>query len=183
MPRVLEHVVGFRDALASSLDELSGVKLRWQTQAQLHITLKFLGELAESRVSELEATLEKAISSIPEFDILLEKSGCFPQQGPLRIVWAGVADPSGNMSACAASIEEHFSEIGFPKEKRTFSPHITLARVKTDNSHGELRERVQAMKLPSIAQHVHSVSLFQSRLLSSGAEYLVVAEKKLSSGG
>ena len=73
-PDVLEHVADFKDRLGSSLDPLSGVKLRWQTRAQLHVTLKFLGETPQSRVPELNEAIEKVRECLKEegFGVLTE---------------------------------------------------------------------------------------------------------------
>ncbi|MHA2245557.1 MAG: RNA 2',3'-cyclic phosphodiesterase [Candidatus Hodarchaeales archaeon] len=95
---------------------------------QLHLTLKFLGEIPESRIS----TIKKEIQTIKihPFEISLEGMGCFPNLNYIRVVWIGIKAGSNNLKQLAYLIEEKLNPIGFPKEKRGFSPHLTLARIK-----------------------------------------------------
>ncbi|MFX0125577.1 MAG: RNA 2',3'-cyclic phosphodiesterase [Candidatus Hodarchaeota archaeon] len=95
---------------------------------QLHLTLKFLGEVPESRI----ASIKQAIQAIdfPSFDLALEGMGCFPNLNYIRVVWVGIREGSDNLKQLANMIEEKLSPIGFPMEKRRFSPHLTLARIK-----------------------------------------------------
>ena len=94
---------------------------------QLHLTLKFIGEVEENRILDIDDVLKEIIQ--PEFSIRLKGVGTFPPRGNPRVLWAGV-DPVDRTIALRNSIERTLAAIGIPRDKRKFVPHLTLARLK-----------------------------------------------------
>lgn len=138
---------------------------------QLHLTLKFLGEVPESRI----ASIKQAIQSIdfPSFNISLEGIGCFPNLNYIRVVWIGITEGSDNLKQLANMIEERLNPIGFPREKRGFSPHLTLARIKKLRSNkNQLTAIVRDSKaIPIGVQLIDEFLLKQSTLTPKGPIY------------
>lgn len=153
--------------------------VRWVDPQQAHMTVKFLGEVSDDRVEEAAEAMTEAAAATASFDLEVAGCGCFPPRGPVRIVWAGVTEASGTLVRCAGRIEERFAEMGFPKEQRPYSPHITLGRVRQDRSAGRLRAAVEVQRLGPVAQSVSSLTLMSSTLSPKGALYTPVAKSTL----
>ena len=105
--------------------------VRWETQKKFHITMKFLGDIAPDQLSLLKSALNEAAQEERRFDIRLTSVGCFPNSRSPRIVWIGSAvDACAALVRCFNSVESACASIGFPKDDRSFHPHITIGRVK-----------------------------------------------------
>jgi 2'-5' RNA ligase len=111
------------------LEELRKIKgIRPVKLSQLHITLKFLGEIPEYRINTIKQTLVNV--SVSPFSLSFSKLGCFPNKKRPRVIWIGIDQGYEELRLLAGEVDQRLSELGFPKEKRRFSPHLTLARVK-----------------------------------------------------
>jgi len=155
----------------------SGV--RWVRQDQLHITAKFLGEVPDRDVAGVSKALERAATQLAPFEMTLKGCGCFPPRGAVRIVWAGIQEPSGSLLRSVEAVEGGLTEIGFPRERRPFSPHITIGRVKHDPSGGSWRPAVSEFEFPALAQPVEKITLMSSVLSPQGPTYAVVSAAPL----
>ena len=131
---------------------------RWQDEHQLHLTLRFIGEVEEPVFARLREELPGA--AIPAFPLTLSGLGVFPPRGRPRVVWAGVA-PSEELIRLQRRVESRVRAAGLPPEGRRFSPHVTLARLRSTPS-GRLRRYLEANGLftagpfPVTAYHLYS---------------------------
>lgn len=157
--------------------------VRWTTQDQMHLTLKFLGEVEDGRVPDLSAAAECSAAESSSCTLMLAAPGCFPPRGRVRVVWAGLEEPTGVLASCQVAAEEHFGRLGFPREARPFSPHLTLGRVRDDRSDGALRRAVAEVEIAATHQPVTELCLFQSTLTPQGARYAVVSRHPLGEAG
>ena len=153
--------------------------VRWTPAAQLHLTAKFLGEVAEESVSAIREAVVKVADSAQEFDLTLTGTGCFPPGGAVRIVWVGAADVPVRLSKLVEGLENEFEPMGFSRESRPFSPHLTIGRVQEDSSGGRLRSAVVEAKVRSVTQRVAALTLMSSVLSPKGPSYSVVARAAL----
>ncbi len=174
------------DEVRAALTEVqAGIKkwsemVRWIEPAQLHMTLKFLGEVPEEKVAAVSEGLTVAAGEVAPFDLSLTECGCFPPRGGVRIVWVAAHDESGRLAAIVEAIERQMEPLGFVREERPFSPHLTIGRVRDDRSGSQLRSAVQAAKARPVRQYVSHVTLMQSRLSPKGASYSVVSKASLT---
>jgi 2'-5' RNA ligase len=106
-----------------------GKALKPVSLANVHVTLKFLGEIYERTVPEIEAVMRSAAQGVAPSDVRLIDVGVFPNERSPRVVWVGM-DGTGPLMEMAAALEEGCEPLGFPRERRPFSPHLTLARVR-----------------------------------------------------
>lgn len=148
--------------------------LRGAKPEQMHLTLKFLGEVAETRLPAIQAALDTAVSQVAPFRIGTMHAGCFPPRGRVRVVWVGLDHDEGLLK-CQAGVERELAKAGFPAEDRPFSPHLTVARVSEDSSGGKLRQAVEALPVDAVEQCVSEVVLMQSRLGRDGAQHARIA--------
>ena len=154
--------------------------VRWTRPEQLHLTLKFLGDVPDAEVSGVAQAVERAAGRAKRFEMRVNGSGCFPPQGPVRIVWVGVEEDSGELARCAQAMETELEQIGFARERRPFSPHITIGRVREDRSKGRTRSATEAHALRPVEQSVSSITLMSSTLAARGATYTSVTAAPLA---
>lgn len=168
----------FKEALARVMDELrqaGAPPLRWVRPEGLHLTLKFLGSVEPARLAAIEAALQQAVPGPIEITLAPDRLGTFGGPARTRVIWAGLSGQVEELAALAQAIDTALAAIGFAKETRPFSPHLTLARVPEAASPAERRrisELVEAVKLPPLAPtRFTKVSLMQSFLQPGGAVY------------
>lgn len=161
--------------------------LKWVSPESVHITLKFLGYVAPERIVAIEEALRRVAENQRAFTLALDGLGVFPSFTKPRVIWVGVKGDLERLASLQTQVEVALANLGFPGEKRPFSPHLTLARVRETASIGELRLIGQAVKEPppvSIdgrAVPVRRVSLMRSELSRHGARYTCLAEFPLLS--
>ena len=102
----------------------------WAREANLHLTLKFLGEVQQSSVQDFSNAVSRAVAEVKPFSIRLEQTGAFPKHGQPRVLWIGINDPTGKLGELHARLEEESARAGFAKEARPFHPHLTVARLR-----------------------------------------------------
>ena len=155
--------------------------VRWCPPDQLHITLKFLGEVPPQRLGDVTRIVEDAAAALAPADIVISVIGVFPGPHAPRILWAGVTDAAGVCAAFVQRADAPLAALGIPLETRPFSPHITLARGKSPDGSRTLR-RILASAAPpkSVSQRIQRVTLFESRLGPRGPQYTALQRAELA---
>jgi 2'-5' RNA ligase len=148
----------------------------------LHLTVKFLGEVPDSDVGAVAEAVARGAGAAEPFTMTISGNGCFPPRGAVRIVWAGTQEPSGVLLQGVEAINGELERAGYPRERRRFSPHITIGRVREDRSGGKIRAAVDAFAFQEIEQPVSSVTLMQSVLTPKGPIYTPVSRTSLGQG-
>ncbi len=164
------------------LRESSGLglePLRWVDAKNVHLTLKFLGDVEEDIVPGVLERLGEACGDVAPFDMTLSGLGSFPPGRPPRVVWVGVAEEGGaeNVRRLASRIDKSLEPLGFERERAEARPHVTLARAK-DGARRVSLERASATGVVGSAR-VESVALKASRLTPSGPVYSTLGEVPL----
>jgi 2'-5' RNA ligase len=153
--------------------------VKWIPSHQLHMTVKFLGDVPDAKVPEVSAALNRAAFSATVCTMELQGAGCFPPKGPARIVWTGAAEPTGALTKLVDAVESELSQIQFPRERRPFSPHITIGRVRNDDSDGRIRAAVDSASYKSTTQDVKKITLMSSVLSPKGPTYAAVSRARI----
>ncbi len=172
----LEMSPEVRESIAALIRELKPLDESWKwTRAEnLHVTLKFLGEVPESRIDRVVAVL-RTISFSESLVLHFRELGFFPNERRPRVLWTGVHAPAA-LSTLAANIEETLGSIGVPREERAYTPHLTLARSKEGRVSRGLRDAFAAAAGNDFGTIAASAfHLIRSELKSSGAEYTTLA--------
>jgi len=162
-----------RDLLIDAMDD--SADFRWQDDAQLHLTLRFIGEVERPVAEDLAAALAALRS--PSFQIRVQGTGCFEQRSS-GALWAGV-EPRAPIATLAAKVERMCQSVGLEPERRAFHPHITLARWKGRRSRELAGFLDRTRGLASEPFEVDRFVLFESRLSRHGAHYEEVASYRL----
>ena len=152
-------------------------RVRWVPIENVHITLKFFGETPAAQKSTIEATMERVVANVPPLDLAITGVKVVRRGRRPQMVWATVADTDGRLQQLHGRTERLLERDGFAREVRSFSPHITLARVRDRVAQWEQEslENWAAIQrdVPSIPFHVTEVLLMKSELKPQGAEYTV----------
>ena len=154
--------------------------MAWVAPANLHLTLKFLGAVPEDRIDAVAGALGEAIRDAHPFQARMRGLGAFPSAGRPRVVWAGVTEGVSEMTALAQRVDAALAALGFPRDERPFSPHVTLGRVRQPGRNPALTDALAGEAAREFGQmHVPSASLMQSQLGPRGARYTELAAVRL----
>jgi len=171
----LQIAAEVRESLAALIAEFRplAAKLKWVRADNLHLTLKFIGETESERLDAVRAALAELRSGKPA-ELQVRGLGFFPNARWPRVFWAGV-QASDNLAALAADIDAACATLGFAREKHSYSPHLTLARLESTHPTGALREAIERDEAREFGSFWASeFHLIESRLKSAGAEYTTV---------
>ncbi len=153
--------------------------VKWVKPEGIHLTLKFLGNVSEQRILDVKNALSKSVVGKYPFELNLCEAGAFPNLKSPRVAWVGIAGDLQEITNLHTRIETALVTLGFPKERRGFSAHLTLGRVKDKATKQERVELGSALGLVEMEHHmpftVSGISLMQSVLMQSGAIYEQIA--------
>ena len=173
----LDETLRARLAEAQRLLKESGADVKWTDPRGLHITLKFLGEVEESRIPEIGAAIGKALEGCGPFQLKLRGAGTFPSDAAPRVVWVAAAEGEAPLARMAGRLEEALEPAGFAREKRPFAAHITLGRARSPRGRERLAEGVRALAAEELGEMVvERAALMKSQLTLQGAIYEPVEE-------
>jgi 2'-5' RNA ligase len=158
--------------LRRRLDAVDGQALRWVNPSNLHITLWFLGEVADGRLQDLLGALDRPFA-VPSFQMRLDSAGLFPASGPPRALWLRVGAGSDSLRAAHAELASRLEPLGFEPERRAYSAHLTVARFKQvqRSAVADIRRVVRESPVAIGPCDVSAITLFRSRLSPKGSEY------------
>jgi len=168
----LEIPSAVRENLAALLESLRVVspQTRWVRPQNLHVTLKFMGEVPETKLAATCSALAGGRSDQP-VTLDFRGLGFFPNEKRPRVFWAGI-DASPNLKTLAADLERAMEKLGIPREQRPFSPHLTLARFEPPGLPEKLRSAIQENAAREFGSfRTNQYHLIESKLKPSGAEY------------
>lgn len=140
---------------------------KWVPRDNIHLTLSFLGEVPEERVEPVIAALHHAVAPIEPFPARLAGSGAFPSPRRARVLWAGLESEGDQLLRLAGSVAENLEPLGFAREERRWTAHVTIARLRVPENVAALFPiRIKELPVP-----VDEVTLFRSRLARPAPRY------------
>ncbi len=161
-------------SILSSLQSLGG-DLKPVERENIHLTLKFLGNVPTPRLSEVKSSLQQLI--FPLFTAEIKGAGAFPNLNHMNVIWVGVEECWSQVEQIYEQVEKLLSVLGFRRENRPFSPHITIARVRSGRKRDEIANFLRHLGNESFGTiTVDKVRLKQSILSSSGPKYSTLLE-------
>jgi 2'-5' RNA ligase len=148
------------------------LKARWVPAENMHLTVRFIGPVDDDCVPTLIEALTPPLD-IPPFDVVLGGCGVFPRSGPPRAVWIGLLQGLSALASMHATFNRRLIPFGVEPERRPYSAHLTLARIK-ESSKGAgraLRDTLENVPVPSTRSRVNRATLFQSHMSPKGPRY------------
>jgi RNA 2',3'-cyclic 3'-phosphodiesterase len=162
------------ESITSSLLSLGG-DLKPVERENIHLTLKFLGNISAAKLEELKTALQQVAFS--PFSLEIRGAGAFPNLKRMNVIWVGIGEGWSQVELIYEQTEKLLHQLGFSRETRPFSPHITVARVKSGRKRDEIAAFLDHLKDESFgAFPVESVGLKQSVLSPSGPKYSTLFE-------
>lgn len=155
-----------RRALADVVVSLRARIARWVAPENLHVTIQFLGPVSDERVGKCSDAIGDAVRGLVDVPVHLAGIGTFPSARRARVVWAGLEDPAGGTAALADAIGERLLPLGFEREVRAFTPHITLARLDPP-----ARVELAGIEVPRLRFIVDRATLYRSYPGRGGSRY------------
>ena len=173
-----EEIKKFLAQLQNEL-KATGADVKWVPPNNIHLTLKFLGEIDQEQIKSITTILKDVSESAKQFAITIGKTGAFPSINAARIIWVGVEKGADELKEIARLLEGKLQQLGFPKEEKPFSAHITIGRVRSARNRIKLTETLKKLSEAQL-QHtsefpVTAITLFKSTLTPSGPIYEIVS--------
>lgn len=174
-----------KERLARVIAELRSHRadVRWVDADALHVTLKFLGSVEAREVGGVDRALERISGAAPPTRGRLRDLGSFPHMSRPRVLWAGVQAADDALADLQGAVDAACHEIGFPRERRRFHPHVTIGRVRSQKGIGALLHAIEAHdELDAGELPIDAITLFESRLGRGGARYRKLGAYRLRGG-
>jgi len=179
----IELAAGVRKKVKDHIDHLRtslpNVRASWALESNLHLTLKFLGDIPVEKVETLSQAARRAASHAPPFELIIAGAGSFPPRGQPRVLWIGIEDPSGKLAELHAGLEDECAEAGFAREPRPFHPHLTIARLRQPQGARQLAAVHKEIGFESETVSVSEIAVIRSELRSEGSRHTILARHNL----
>ena len=170
---VPKEIVNIQSMLKSTV-EPKGLKLRWVMNGKMHLTLKFLGNTTQGSIDNLNEALFNVVKSAKVINLSISGTGAFPVKGRPNVLWLGIKGDIDELKQLTVNINNSLEPLGFITEKRDFLPHVTIARIKSNQK-----------KIPNISNYLNTtftelpmkivkISLVQSESFSKGTFYTIL---------
>ncbi len=167
-----------RESLAELQKELEkcGADVRWVKPENIHLTLKFLGDIGEQTIDSIANTVERCCRRLNAFDLEISGVGVFPAIRSPRVLWAGISGGE-TPKELQREIEDGAASLGFKRENRRFVPHLTIGRFRSSGGKRTLTDKIEQHKNNKFGSvKVDSVIIMRSDLGPKGAKYTKIAE-------
>jgi 2'-5' RNA ligase len=157
----------------------TGANVKLVEPENVHITLKFLGDTDEGYIDQIGEIIKDAVKETDSFEIQLKGAGVFPNQNYIKVMWIGIKN-GVQIGKIASKIDEQISGLGFKKEKRDFSAHLTIARVRSAKNKEKILQIIEKYRDMEFGNFkVNYIKLKKSELTSKGPIYTTLREIKL----
>ncbi|MFZ3071931.1 MAG: RNA 2',3'-cyclic phosphodiesterase [Thermodesulfobacteriota bacterium] len=171
---IKKEISSIQDELKKSLGKTPGIS--WARPATTHLTLKFLGDVPEEKIGDIEEALRLSTRGIKAFTVSVTGIGGFPNLENPRVLWAGIQE-SAELENLHVAMENSLYAVGFEKDEKPFRPHLTLARIKSPVEGKKLSKAIKELRTDINADFIaDSVILFKSELSSRRAVHTPIAK-------
>jgi 2'-5' RNA ligase len=158
---------------------LSKGDVRWVKPEKIHLTLRFLGETENDKLSDICDIMDESTRHVEASELILGMLGCFPNAKRPRVIWVGFQSFGEDIISLQSVLEENIVNLGWKAESRSYHPHLTLGRVK--NSPAVVRGQLPwGQEMSKLRVGVSAITLYESQLKSSGPEYATLHTSRLT---
>lgn len=168
-----------QDHITQLRKQVPDVAASWSRVENIHLTLKFFGNVAVDQIAAISAAASQAVNEFSPFEIEVGGTGVFPRASRAQVLWIGVHDPSQQLAALQQRLENASATAGFPKEDRAYRPHLTIARIRRPEGARQLAETHLGMQFNQMPVSVTELIVFRSELSSKGSKYTALSHHQL----
>ncbi|MCI0337288.1 MAG: RNA 2',3'-cyclic phosphodiesterase [Acidobacteria bacterium] len=170
-----------KSALTAMQNELrrAGADVTWTNPDNIHLTLKFLGEIDKKLISEVEKVCLETSAEVPAFTMGIKGIGVFPNARHPRVLWVGLSGEIEILERLQEHLDERLTSIGFDSEEKDFQPHLTVGRIRSNKNLHELLARSEVYTLPPHSFVVREIVIMKSDLDPAGVSYSQLARAKM----
>jgi RNA 2',3'-cyclic 3'-phosphodiesterase len=170
--RLQEHIARLRK-------EVPDAAASWSRVENIHLTLKFFGNVALDRIPQVSAAATRATEKFSKFQIEVGNTGVFPRPSRAQVLWIDVNDPSAQLSTLHKQFEAECAAAGFEKDDRAYKPHLTIARLRKPESARHLTDTHLQTSFKPISVTLNELIVFRSELSSKGSRYTPISRHPL----
>jgi 2'-5' RNA ligase len=170
--RLRDHIGRLRKAVPEATAS-------WSRVENIHLTLKFFGNVAVDRIPAISEAAARTVREFSAFRIAVSSTGVFPKPSRAQVLWIGVDDRSGKLSALQKRFDEECLTEGFPKEDRGYRPHLTIARLRKPDGARHLADTHLNMNFANIDVPLTELVIFRSELSPKGSKYTALSRHHL----
>jgi 2'-5' RNA ligase len=167
--------VSIREFLDQLQSDLKSLPIRWVPVQNIHLTLKFLGDVPQDQIDSILDRLVQVARNFLPFDVYVQGFGCFPQPRKPRVLWLGLVESRDQLNRLQRDIDTELQSLGFEPESRRFHPHLTLGRVKNlarSDDTSAIARHLEDVKRPELGHFTpKGIHLIRSDLTPKGAVY------------
>src|SRR5436853_2993113 len=170
----IEIPEGIRERIGGLQKRLreSDCQVSWVKPSNIHLTLKFIGQTPRDRIAGISAAIEGACVGLSTFELEIGATGSFPSRRNLKVLWVGINDePTGSLKTFHARMESELAESGFPRETKSFNPHLTIGRLRSTENSGKLIDQMAEFGFSAERFVVREIVLMRSELNPAGSIY------------
>jgi 2'-5' RNA ligase len=172
--KLIEHIGRLRTLVPDA-------RASWVREDNLHLTLKFLGDVPITKVELVAQAAQGAARIVQPFELIVGGCGSFPTTGQPRVLWIGIEDSSGHLALLHQTLDAGCAKAGFACEQRPFHPHLTIARLRQPRGSRHLAELHKELGFEPETVFVSDLTVIRSELHSEGARHTIVARHALAS--
>ncbi|HEU0253306.1 MAG TPA: RNA 2',3'-cyclic phosphodiesterase [Pyrinomonadaceae bacterium] len=158
--------------------DVQDVAASWTRVENIHLTLKFFGNVERKRIASISAAALRATEQFSPFTIDVGGTGVFPKPSRAQVLWIGINDPSDQLAALQKQLENQFAGAGFEKEGRAFKPHLTIARIRRPEGARQLADAHLQTAFQPQQIGITEIVIFRSELSPQGSKYTALSRHK-----
>lgn len=168
------------DYIKQLRDKAPDVRASWSREDNLHLTLKFLGEVPVAQIGDVSAAASAAARASGPFELILAGSGVFLTRRKPNVLWIGIEDPRGGLHSVQQRLEEECAMRGFTRDARAYHPHLTIARLRKPHGARDLAVAHRVSDFAAQTFTAKEIIVFRSELLPQGSRHTAISRHALS---
>tara|TARA_Y100000031_G_C7986570_1_gene277165 strand:- start:100 stop:606 length:507 start_codon:yes stop_codon:yes gene_type:complete len=161
------------DSLQNTVNS-HGSKVGWILKGNIHLTLKFIGDVPEDDVDKVSRTIKNIITSTPAINLEISGTGCFPKKERPRVLWLGINGDLHPLQTLVKNINNILDPLGYPKEEKEYVPHLTLARIRYPQKYTPDIKSFLGAKYEPIKLNINKIHFMRSELFFNGSVYTIL---------
>ncbi len=147
-------------------------RVSWTRPEKLHLTLRFIGDVDDSQLEDLQRIVAQSMNAIPRFTLRIQSTGVFPSVRKPRVLWLGISDDTSRLPEISGRIDSELEKCGLTPDKKQNQPHVTIGRIKNTGAESERLARLHLnSKIEPVEFPVRELVIYESTLLPTGSVY------------